>query len=124
MKKILIFLLLIFQSTIICCQETNKISQIKDDLKFLASDKLEGRFTGTDGEKMAAEYIISNFKEFNLQPFGDSNTFVQKFNALLRINPHSDIDNKQIIGRNVVGFLAKYVEPYNPNSSPEKATNK
>ena len=23
---------------------------------------------------------------------------------LLRINPHSDIDNKQIIGRNVVGF--------------------
>ena len=40
MKKILIFLLLIFQSTIIYCQETNKISQIQDDLKFLASDKL------------------------------------------------------------------------------------
>ena len=53
---------------------------------------------------MAAEYIISNFEEFNLQPFGDSNSFIQKFNALLRINPHSDIDNKQIIGRNVVGF--------------------
>ena len=53
MKKILIYLLLIFQTTIICGQETNKISQIQDDLKFLSSDKLEGRFTGTDGEKMA-----------------------------------------------------------------------
>ena len=104
MKKILIYLLLIFQTTIICGQDINKISQIQDDLKFLSSDKLEGRFTGTDGEKMAAEYIISNFEEFNLQPFGDSNSFIQKFNALLRLNPHSDIDNKQIIGRNVVGF--------------------
>ena len=79
MKKILIFFTVNFQSTIIYCQETNKISQIQDDLKFLSSDKLEGRFTGTDGEKMA-EYIISNF-EFNLQRFGDSNTFVQKFNV-------------------------------------------
>ena len=52
MKKILIYLLFIFQTTIICGQETNKINQIQDDLKFLASDKLEGRFTGTEGEKM------------------------------------------------------------------------
>ena len=104
MKKTLIYLLLIFQTTIIRGQDINKISQIQDDLKFLSSDKLEGRFTGSDGEKIAAEYIISNFEEFNLQPFGDSNSFIQKFNDLLRINPHSDIDNKQIIGRNVVGF--------------------
>ena len=104
MKKTLIFLLLIFQSTIICGQETNKISQIQDDLKFLSSDKLEGRFTGTDGEKMA-EYIISNFEEFNLQSLLVIVILLFKnLMALPRINPHSDIDNKQIIGRNVVGF--------------------
>ena len=55
-------------------------------------------------KKDGAEYIISNFKEFNFWPFGDSNTFVQKFNGLLRINPHSDIDNKQIIEETFVGF--------------------
>ena len=41
MKKTLLYLLLIFQTTIICGQDINKISQIQDDLKFLSSDKLE-----------------------------------------------------------------------------------
>ena len=111
MKKNLIFLLLISQITIICGQENVKITQIQEDLKFLSSDELEGRFTGTKGERIASEYIIKNFIEFNLQPLGDSNSFIQKFNAKLRKNPHSDKDVKKIIGNNVVGFYnnnAKY----------------
>ena len=104
MKKILIYLFLISQITIICGQENIKITQIQEDLKFLSSDELEGRFTGTMGEKIASEYIIKNFIEFNLQPLGDSNSFIQKFNAKLRKNPHSDLDVKKIIGKNVVGF--------------------
>ena len=104
MKKILIYLFLISQITIICGQENIKITQIQEDLKFLSSDELEGRFTGTKGERIASEYIIKNFIEFNLQPLGDSNSFIQKFNAKLRKNPHSDLDVKKIIGKNVVGF--------------------
>ena len=104
MKKILIYLFLISQLTIICGQENIKITQIQEDLKFLSSDELEGRFTGTKGERIASEYIIKNFIEFNLQPLGDSNSFIQKFNAKLRKNPHSDLDVKKIIGKNVVGF--------------------
>ena len=104
MKKILIHLFLISQITILYGQESIKINQIKEDLKFLASDKLEGRFTGTNGERMASEYIIKNFIEFNLQPLGDSNSFIQKFNAKIRKNPHSDLDAEKIIGKNVVGF--------------------
>ena len=87
MKKILIYLFLISQLTIICGQENIKITQIQEDLKFLSSDELEGRFTGTKGERIASEYIIKNFIEFNLQPLGDSNSFIQKFNAKLRKNP-------------------------------------
>ena len=83
MKKILIYLFLISQITIICGQENVKITQIQEDLKFLSSDELEGRFTGTNGEKIAAEYIIKNFIEYDLEPLGDSNSFVQKFNAKL-----------------------------------------
>lgn len=104
MKKILIYLFLISQITIICGQENVKITQIQEDLKFLSSDELEGRFTGTNGEKIAAEYIIKNFIEYDLEPLGDSNSFIQKFNAKLRKNPHSDIDAKKIIGKNVIGF--------------------
>ena len=69
MKKILIYLFLISQITIICGQENIKITQIQEDLKFLSSDELEGRFTGTMGEKIASEYIIKNFIEFNLHLF-------------------------------------------------------
>ena len=53
MKKILIYLLLIFHTTIICGQETNKISQIQDDLKFLSSDKLEEDLQEPMVKKMA-----------------------------------------------------------------------
>lgn len=104
MKKNLIYLFLISQITIICGQENVKITQIQEDLKFLSSDELEGRFTGTNGEKIAAEYIIKNFIEYDLEPLGDSNSFIQKFNAKLRKNPHSDIGAKKIIGKNVIGF--------------------
>ena len=97
MKKILIYLFLISQITIICGQENIKITQIQEDLKFLSSDELEGRFTGTNGEKISAEYIIKNFIEYDLEPLGDSNSFIQKFNAKLRKNPHSDINAKKTV---------------------------
>ena len=34
-----------------------RVAQIKTDIEFLASDKLEGRRTGSMGEKIAAQYI-------------------------------------------------------------------
>ena len=73
-----------------------KITQIQEDLKFLSSDELE-RFTGTNGEKIVSEYIIKNFIDYDLETLGDSNSFIQKFNAKLRKNPHSDIDVKKLL---------------------------
>ena len=40
-----------------CDQDISYVNNIKADLMFLADDKLEGRKTGTEGEKLAAEYI-------------------------------------------------------------------
>jgi hypothetical protein len=37
-------------------------NQIKENVTFLASDQLEGRQTGTEGEKKAATYIAARFK--------------------------------------------------------------
>jgi peptidase M28-like protein len=44
---------------------------IRAQLGFLASDAMQGRGSGTAYERIAAEYIGSQFKQFGLQPAGD-----------------------------------------------------
>ncbi len=44
----------------------------------LASDEMEGRLTGTDGSRKAAEYIVSRLRDLGLQPRGDNGTFYQR----------------------------------------------
>ncbi len=42
------------------------ISDIKDNLSIIASDAMEGRETGTRGQKMAAAFIANHFQELGL----------------------------------------------------------
>src|SRR5690606_31397797 len=46
------------------------LANLKEHVSFLADDKLEGRRTGTNGEKLAMEYISSEFRKYGLQPKG------------------------------------------------------
>ncbi len=46
-------------------------SEIQDHINYLASDKLEGRFTGSKGGEMAAEYIQADFESTGLKPLFD-----------------------------------------------------
>ncbi len=75
-----------------------------DEVTYLASDKLEGRETGTESERIAAEYISSKFKEYDLIEKGDTG-YLQYFKATIRENPHSQITKKEITGVNVVGYI-------------------
>ncbi len=54
-----------------------------DDLRahiaYLASEKLQGRLTGTPGEKLATEYVAEYFGSLGLEPAGDEGTFFQEF---------------------------------------------
>ena len=53
---------------------------LKEDLTILASDALEGRETGKRGQKMAAAYIESTFRDLGLNPpvtKGDSKSYLQ-----------------------------------------------
>ena len=43
-----------------------KANELKKYLSVLASDEYEGRETGEKGQKMAAEYIMNNFKSFGI----------------------------------------------------------
>jgi hypothetical protein len=48
------------------------------DIFVLASDSLQGRRSGSPGEKKAGDYIISEFSEAGLQPLGnDSGSYIQ-----------------------------------------------
>ena len=44
---------------------------IRAELGFLASDALQGRGSGTNNERLAAEYIGSQFRQFGLEPAGE-----------------------------------------------------
>ncbi len=48
-------------------------------LDTLASERMEGRLTGTDGERRATEYVASIFQWLGLTPAGDSGTYFQNF---------------------------------------------
>jgi Tol biopolymer transport system component len=45
----------------------------------LASETMDGRQAGTEGEKAATEYIASVFRSLGLTPAGDQGTFFQEF---------------------------------------------
>jgi aminopeptidase YwaD len=56
---------------------------VRAELSFLASDALQGRGSGTVYERIAAEYIASQFRQFGLEPGGDTDSagnkgFVQR----------------------------------------------
>ena len=53
--------------------------ELKRHVEVLASDALEGRGTGSAGEKKAAEYLIEGFRAAGLEPGGEDGTFLQPF---------------------------------------------
>ncbi len=72
------------------------IERLQEHVAYLADDQLEGRRTGTPGEKLAYEYISKKFKSAGLSRAGDNNTYLQVFEA-------STKEKRQ--GHNVVGFI-------------------
>ncbi len=58
-------------------QNHNLIFRIYRHTAFLAADSLEGRGTGSKGEKIAADYIANELAKAKLQPFGTNNSWFQ-----------------------------------------------
>ena len=86
MKRI--FWLLLIISTVGTAQKKKKaqikadnlvINALQNHIGFLADDKLEGRRTGTAGEKLAYEYITKQFETAGLIAKGENGTYVQHF---------------------------------------------
>lgn len=84
-------------------------------VKVLSADSLEGRGTGTEGERKAAAFIVEQFQHLRLIPKGDHNTWYQTFS----FTPHPPVQLhqvgdsvkmgmglvKEIVGKNVLAYL-------------------
>jgi hypothetical protein len=86
MRKLLLFLSLIFfiNESYSQLDFENVIEKIDEkDLKYfievLSSDSLEGRYTGSVGQKKAAEFIAERFKQLGLNEYNHEGYF-EKFN--------------------------------------------
>ncbi|MEI7483811.1 MAG: M20/M25/M40 family metallo-hydrolase [Ignavibacteriota bacterium] len=85
-KNLVIILVVLFSTNIVLSQNnidkvrSNDITkeEVYEHIKFLASDKLEGRFPGTQGDVLARHYISSEFAKYGLIPKGDS-AYIQRF---------------------------------------------
>ena len=81
--KIFTLLLSVFVFQIAGAQKLSKadkkmLESYKNAVRFLSDDKLEGRRTGSHGEKLAYEFITSRFNAAGLVPYA-GNDFLQAF---------------------------------------------
>jgi hypothetical protein len=107
MKRFLGLVLLI--STAGSAQKLKKadklvVSNLQTHISFLADDKLEGRRTGSPGEKLAFDYISNQFAAAGLEPRGESGGYIQSFevNEGKQMNPSTQLiinNNKLVLDR-------------------------
>jgi hypothetical protein len=87
-QKLGILLLLSSSLTFAQNKDTYEKTISPDDLKkhltIISSDDMQGRDTGSEGQKKAGEYIVKQFKEYGLQPIVKTDngelSYYQKFN--------------------------------------------
>ena len=78
---------------------------LKKHIAYLADDKLEGRRTGTPGEKLAKDYILGEFSLLGLEPM-NSGSFSQPFQVYDGRQP--DDKNYLIINNISLSWGAEY----------------
>lgn len=96
------------QESLLTSTSTAEISQadLRAQVAYLASEKLEGRATGSEGAKLAAEFIADQFKAAGLQPAPGHNGFFHpfEFNAGVRIMTNAN--TLTVSAENLVGVFS------------------
>ena len=85
MRNIQIILLLFITAVSCLAQNADNpeitAEEIQDHINYLASDDLEGRFTGSTGCYKAGDYIMNEFSHYGLKPLFDGSYF-QEFDFI------------------------------------------
>jgi aminopeptidase YwaD len=93
--------------------DTQTLANLKAHIQYLADDKLEGRRTGTHGEKLAMEYITNQFISIGLQPKG-----TEYYNQSFMVNDGKEISPAtefSINGNVLVTGKDFFPLPYSPD---------
>lgn len=77
-------------------------AEIKKNLYYLASDKLEGRAPGTKGEELASKFIAKKFKAAGLKPGGEKGTFFHYFDYASTPVVHADQTTFKLVNKTYV----------------------
>lgn len=110
MTRILLFSLITCFAGIAMAQTRQ---QIQVDVVYLSSDLLGGRETGSEGERMAAEYIEHRFKSIGLETLPTQSSYRQDFTFKTLANPknpHDTTAGKTLFGQNVIAYLDNHAE--------------
>ncbi len=86
--------------------DTDAVDQMRYDVKYLASDLLEGREAGTPGEKLAVDYIAAKYGNAGLMPYGDSASYLQAFT--FNAEPEIGTANALQLGRKKLTYGTDY----------------
>lgn len=79
-------------------------SNLRKSITYLASDDLQGRLAGSEGEKKAAKFISEEFKNLKLKTL-DGKNYTQNFSYDVKLNPHEDKSSVKVNAGNVIGYL-------------------
>jgi hypothetical protein len=99
-RILLLFSFLIASSSFVWSQKIDE-KKIKTHIKTLADDTMQGRLTGSEGERMALEYIERQFKNLSLLPKGELSTYQQEFP--FKAGMHGT--GTEGMAHNVIGYL-------------------
>lgn len=101
-------------------------NNIQAHIEFLADDYLQGRDTGSEQYEIAARYVASHFKQFDMAPAGDNNTWFQPVPFVRSSLDKSSVEFKlHTSGADLsLSYPNEFLIGPNPNSIEDKVTSK
>jgi hypothetical protein len=85
------------------------VDGLKQHVAFLSSDELQGRLTGSDGERRAAQYLARELEAMGALPLPGASGYFHEFDFNVRthgtVTPPGDAEREAGTGRNVIGLL-------------------
>lgn len=93
-------------------------SRLKTHVKYLASDELEGRKMGSEGNRLAAKYVADYFTSLGLQPLDDS--YFQEFRVVT--DAHLGNNNSLTVNKDSQTIKWTVGEQYTPLGFSDNAS--
>src|SRR5207253_9417798 len=74
---------------------------VRRHVEYLCRDELEGRFTGSRGERLATSYAAAYMEKLGLEPAGDDGSWFQmfEFTSGVALGPGNDRSEERRVGK-------------------------